>query len=828
MPSTPPIKSWRCGSTIGQGSYGTVCRALEMESGFIFCVKKSVVTEDDEEGQRYIQKLREELDILRSLRHQNIICCLGHEYRSDTLYIFMEFAEGGSLATMLKEFGPLDGPTAAVPGSQELATVLLGLTTTFMSAPESPSTPRLFSAGARGKRCWKKMFDIRHRGTLAFSRLQTFFLRPCLSESLITTNVSTAAEDGVYLSLCSGGDSCDDRTSRMILLFTVAQFGWGLSVTFMGFVIDSRGPRFACAVGGLLESGGLLLLGSAQGSSESVFDGFLAGVLMVSVGGGAIQVQSMKLPFLVSAQLFPLVMTIANCLDDASASVPLGHYQLYLNGFSRFWIFTGYSGLCLALSAVLGLSWWGRPNRRLSAISAAEHQESDSKEGPRPRLHGLPLLQQIATFEFAFVMLRSVEFFRSNMYVGLNKEWLRSLGDGETHNTYLKIFTASLPLAMVFVPLFNRCLARGFVFTFAVSIALGEIWNLIALVPVLELQVVAFVAYTSWRALLFACLYVFIGHSFGNRSSGTISALTTIGGCVISGLIWPCARLSKALAGTLAPMNMFSLLLSLPLILMTLSLHRHLAMFPSGELRTEIGKGKGPAERLLPEGSLVLKARQLTISGIGGAMLPATAEAYHEACLKLTTLKDRLVVKEGQLLRNTVMGMLQGLAYLHTRSPVVVHRDIKSANVLLDLDFNVKLADFGCSKRCQEDLTTTFRATGSLLWMAPEVVLGTTGFGRKADIWSFGCTVLEAMTAEPPWGRGAIDGAPAAMRKIGYSEETPPIPEGTSAALLCLLQSSLQRSADLRPTATELLSCEYFMPTVKDRRRHHESRVAWT
>jgi len=67
----PNIKSWRCGSTIGQGSYGTVCRALDTENGFIFCVKKSVVTEDDEEGQKYIQKLREELDILRSLRHPN-------------------------------------------------------------------------------------------------------------------------------------------------------------------------------------------------------------------------------------------------------------------------------------------------------------------------------------------------------------------------------------------------------------------------------------------------------------------------------------------------------------------------------------------------------------------------------------------------------------------------------------------------------------------------------------------------------------------------------------------------------------------------------------
>ena len=45
--------------------------------------------------------------------------------------------------------------------------------------------------------------------------------------------------------------------------------GWGLSVTFMGFVIDSRGPRFACAVGGLLESGGLLLLGSLALQLES-------------------------------------------------------------------------------------------------------------------------------------------------------------------------------------------------------------------------------------------------------------------------------------------------------------------------------------------------------------------------------------------------------------------------------------------------------------------------------------------------------------------------------------------------------------------------------
>jgi len=182
---------------------------------------------------------------------------------------------------------------------------------------------------------------------------------------------------------------------------------------------------------------------------------------------------------------------------------------------------------------------------------------------------------------------------------------------------------------------------------------------------------------------------------------------------------------------------------------------------------------------------------------------------------------------EGALLRNTILGMLQGLVYLHTRNPVVVHRDIKSANVLLDLDFNVKLADFGCSKQVF-DMSTSFHATGSFFWMAPEVILEKQGFGRKADVWSFGCTALESSTAQPPWGKGAIDGMLSAVKLIGMSTQTPPIPESTSPSLRSLLQSCLQRAPDARPAASELLSHEYFMPPMKDRRRHHDSRVAWS
>ncbi|CAE7571119.1 mkkA, partial [Symbiodinium sp. CCMP2456] len=120
-------------------------------------------------------------------------------------------------------------------------------------------------------------------------------------------------------------------------------------------------------------------------------------------------------------------------------------------------------------------------------------------------------------------------------------------------------------------------------------------------------------------------------------------------------------------------------------------------------------------------------------------------------------------------------GVLAGLDYLHTRNPPVVHRDIKGANILVDLNFNVKLSDFGCSKR--EDLTKSFTTIGSIPWMAPEVISQQQGHGRKADIWSMGCAVLEMATAEKPWGNDAFDNVMYALRHISMTDAIPPIPD---------------------------------------------------
>lgn len=157
----------------------------------------------------------------------------------------------------------------------------------------------------------------------------------------------------------------------------------------------------------------------------------------------------------------------------------------------------------------------------------------------------------------------------------------------------------------------------------------------------------------------------------------------------------------------------------------------------------------------------------------------------------------------GDLLRSTTVGSLRGLNYLHTRNPPVCHRDIKGANVLVDLHLCIKLADFGCSKR--SDLTTSFTTIGSIPWMAPEVIQQQDGHGRKADIWSLGCTVIEMATAEIPWGKGAFDNVINALQRIGLSDETPPIPDSMPPDLRTLVHACLSRKVDDRPWASDLL-----------------------
>ena len=155
------------------------------------------------------------------------------------------------------------------------------------------------------------------------------------------------------------------------------------------------------------------------------------------------------------------------------------------------------------------------------------------------------------------------------------------------------------------------------------------------------------------------------------------------------------------------------------------------------------------------------------------------------------------------LLRCCSHGVLKGLDYLHSQSLPVVHRDVKGANVLVDLGFNVKLADFGCSKR--DYVTKSFTPMGSIPWMAPEVILQLDGHGRKADIWSLGCTIIEMASAEKPWGNKTFNNCMFAMHHIGHSSLSPASPESVSAEGRAFIHLCVTRDPNERPWTYTLL-----------------------
>ncbi|KHG27990.1 Mitogen-activated protein kinase kinase kinase 2 [Gossypium arboreum] len=163
----------------------------------------------------------------------------------------------------------------------------------------------------------------------------------------------------------------------------------------------------------------------------------------------------------------------------------------------------------------------------------------------------------------------------------------------------------------------------------------------------------------------------------------------------------------------------------------------------------------------------------------------------------------KILQEYGQLgelaIRSYTQQILSGLAYLHSKS--TVHRDIKGANILVDPNGRVKLADFGMAKHIAgQSCPLSFK--GSPYWLAPEIIRNPSGCNLAVDIWSLGCTVLEMATTKPPWSQ--YEGV-AAMFKIGNSKELPPIPDYLSDEGKDFVRQCLQRNPQHRPTAVQLL-----------------------
>jgi p21-activated kinase 1 len=144
--------------------------------------------------------------------------------------------------------------------------------------------------------------------------------------------------------------------------------------------------------------------------------------------------------------------------------------------------------------------------------------------------------------------------------------------------------------------------------------------------------------------------------------------------------------------------------------------------------------------------------------------------------------------------------VLAGLAYLHAAD--MIHRDIKSDNVLVTTDGRVKLADFGYTAQLTSSQDRRKTVCGTPYWMAPELIQGMP-YGREIDIWSLGIMAIELAEGSPPYlaeppGRAlyliVLQGVPGLTNRGEWSSE-----------FNDFVDACLSRDPAARPTADALL-----------------------
>jgi len=167
-------------------------------------------------------------------------------------------------------------------------------------------------------------------------------------------------------------------------------------------------------------------------------------------------------------------------------------------------------------------------------------------------------------------------------------------------------------------------------------------------------------------------------------------------------------------------------------------------------------------------------------------------------------IHDKTVDLPWPRIRNMALDVARGMNYLHCSDPIIIHRDLKSHNLLVDEHFKVKVCDFGLSTMVKrhQDRFTALTPVGTPCWTAPEV-LRNESYTERADVFSYGVVLWELVTREDPY-----QGMPTfqIVIAVGQHKMRPLIPPVTMPALAQLMVECWSEDPNVRPPFSEIVS----------------------
>ncbi|XP_075104128.1 serine/threonine-protein kinase CTR1-like isoform X1 [Nicotiana tabacum] len=150
-----------------------------------------------------------------------------------------------------------------------------------------------------------------------------------------------------------------------------------------------------------------------------------------------------------------------------------------------------------------------------------------------------------------------------------------------------------------------------------------------------------------------------------------------------------------------------------------------------------------------------------------------------------------------------------GMNYLHKRNPPIVHRDLKSPNLLVDKKYTVKVCDFGLSRFKANTFLSSKTAAGTPEWMAPEVLRDEPS-NEKSDVYSFGVILWELATLQQPWSNLS---APQVVAAVGFRGKRLDIPSDLNPQVATIIEACWTNEPWKRPSFSTIM--DMLRPNLK-------------